>query len=109
MTDQPVSRQSERKLLTMAVQCRTQSGLRDRGTISDISSEGCCISTDSLFFKVGTRIVIRPEGMEGITGVVKWIGSDKAGVQFDCPLYGPIIDHLAAHHADGRTVGVNAR
>ena len=82
----------------MAAQCRTQSGLRDRGRISDISPEGCCISTESLLFKVGTRVMIKPEGMEGLTGVVRWIVGDRAGVEFDGPLYGPVFEHLALQH-----------
>ena len=99
-------RKSQRKLVEMSAQCRTQNGLRDMGRISDISAEGCCVTTNSLFFKVGTRVVIRPEGMEGLTGVVRWIAGDKAGVEFDCPLYGPVIDHLAVHHSAGRPVNL---
>ena len=76
--------------------------------IFDISPEGCCVSTDSLFFKVGNRVVIRPEGLEGLTGVVRWISNDKAGVEFDTPVYGPVIDHLAARHSAGIPVDLKA-
>jgi hypothetical protein len=107
MSNDAITRRSQRKLVTMAAQCRTQSGLRDKGRISDISAEGCCISTDGLFFKVGTRIVIRPDGMEGLTGVVRWTAGDKAGVEFDVPIYGPIIDHLAIHYSAGKQVNLN--
>jgi hypothetical protein len=98
-------RRSQRKLVSLAAQCRTQSGLRDKGRISDLSSEGCCISTDSLFIKVGARVVIRPDGLEGLTGIVRWISEDKAGVEFDTPVYAPVVDHLALHA--GRPVKVN--
>ncbi|SFG14559.1 hypothetical protein SAMN05518801_10883 [Novosphingobium sp. CF614] len=83
----------------MAVQCRTQSGLRDNGEISDISTEGCCVRMRGIYFRVGTRVVLRPQGMEGMTGIVRWISGDLAGVEFDRPIYGPILDHIAAAHA----------
>ena len=107
MAQEPTPRRNERKPVQLAAQCRTQSGLRDRGHISDISPEGCCVTTNSLFVRVGARIVIRPEGMEGLTGIIRWIEGNKAGVQFDSPVYGPVIDHLAAVHAAGRPVGVS--
>lgn len=92
----------------MAAQCRTQSGLRDRGQISNISAEGCCVSTDRLYLQAGARIVIRPEGMEGLTGVVRWVDGNRAGVEFDAPLYAPIVDHLAAQYSDGKLVPLSS-
>lgn len=83
----------------MAVQCRTQSGLRDNGEISDISAEGCCVRMRGLYFRVGTRVVLRPEGMEGMTGVVRWTHGDLAGVEFDRPMYGPVLDFIVSTHA----------
>lgn len=82
----------------MSVQCRTQSGLRDNGEISDISTEGCCVRMRGIYFRVGTRVVLRPQGMEGITGIVRWVSGDLAGVEFDRPIYPPIVDHIAAAH-----------
>lgn len=78
----------------MAVQCRTQSGMRDDGEISDISVEGCCLRMRGLYFRVGARLIIRPKGLEGLAGVVRWISSDLAGVEFDRPIYGPVLEHL---------------
>lgn len=83
----------------MAVQCRTQSGLRDHGEISDISAEGCCLRMRGIYFRVGTRLIVRPAGMEGLSGVVRWVRGDLAGVEFDRPIYGPVFEHLAAAHA----------
>jgi len=101
-------RRAERKSVVLRAQCRTQGGLRDSGYISDISAQGCCVSTNSLFFRVGSRVLIRPEGMEGLTGIVRWIAGDKAGIEFDNPIYGPIVDHLAKMHAAGSPIGVDS-
>lgn len=95
-TGQP--RRSERLEVEIDAQCRTQSGLRDRGRISNISAEGCCVTTNALFVKVGLRVLVRPDGMEGLSGVVRWIEGNRAGILFDAPLYQPIVDHLAARY-----------
>lgn len=93
------NRGNDRKPVVLTAQCRTLSGMRDQGRISDLSTTGCCVQTNSLFFRVGSRVVIRPEGMEGLTGVVRWIAGDKAGVEFDQKLYGPVFEHIVERHA----------
>jgi hypothetical protein len=91
----------------MATRCRTQSGLRDEAQISDISPQGCRLTTHSLAFSPGTRVVIRPQGLEGITGVVRWTEGYSAGVEFDAPLYEPVVDHLSQLHAAKEPVTVS--
>lgn len=83
----------------MAVQCRTQSGLRDKGEISDISSEGCCVYMRGMMFRLGTRVMLRPQGMESMSGVVRWIVGDLSGVEFDRPIYPPVVDHIVSVYA----------
>ncbi|MCB2074802.1 MAG: PilZ domain-containing protein [Novosphingobium sp.] len=107
MSREIISRKAPRRPLAMPAQCRTQSGLRDNGEISNISAEGCCIITRGIFVKEGLRVVIRPEGMEGLTGVVRWIEGHKAGIEFDAPLYGPVVDHLSRQYADGSQISVS--
>ncbi|WP_159982567.1 MULTISPECIES: PilZ domain-containing protein [unclassified Novosphingobium] len=99
MTRRILPRRSQRRSVALAVQCRTQSGLRDDGEISDISTEGCCLRMRGLYFRVGSRLIIRPKGLEGMPGVVRWVSADLAGVEFDRPIYGPVLDHLASAHA----------
>ena len=99
-------RHESRKLVEMQAQCRTQSGLRDTGRISDISCDGCCVSTNALFVKVGARVMIKPEGMEGLTGVIRWVDGFRAGIEFDTRIYAPVLEHLAAAHAAQQTVAI---
>lgn len=54
--------------------------------------------TRGICFRVGTRVVLRPQGMEGMTGVVRWVSGDLAGVEFDRSIYEPVVDHLAGAH-----------
>jgi hypothetical protein len=99
MTRRILPRRSQRRAVALAVQCRTQSGLRDEGEISDISVEGCCLRMRGLYVRVGARLIMRPQGLEGMPGVVRWVSGDHAGVEFDRPIYGPVLDHLAKQHA----------
>ena len=98
MTRTVLPRRSQRRAVALAVQCRTQGGLRDDGEISDISVEGCCLRMRGIYFRVGARLILRPSGMESMSGVVRWVSSDLAGVEFDRPLYGPVLEHIAATH-----------
>ena len=100
-------RKDPRHPVTIKAQCRTQSGLRDVGRISDISPEGCCVTTNSLFVRVGLRVLIKPDGMEGLSGIVRWIEGNRAGIQFDTPLYGPIVEHLSSRHGSGAAISLS--
>lgn len=80
--------------------------MRDDGVLSDISPEGCCITTRGILFLVGARVVIKPEGIEGLTGVIRWIDGHRAGVQFDTPLYGPLVDHFARTFGQGKRISI---
>jgi hypothetical protein len=108
MSQPPNPRRVQRRPVTLTATCRTQGGLRDNARIADISQYGCCLRTSMLAMRVGARIVIRPQGLEGVGGVVRWIDGQLAGIEFDSPLYEPVVDHLSRLHAAGDTVGVFA-
>ena len=91
-------RKAERKPVALGATCRTASGLRDNGRIADISEKGCCLVTRAMMVKVGARIVVRPEGMEGLPSTVRWIRGNAIGVEFDAPLYLPIVEHLCRRY-----------
>lgn len=91
----------------MTATCRTASGIRDQGSISDISATGCCLATKSTLVKVGGRVVIRPEGMEGLGATVRWISGNRMGVEFDSPLYQPVVDHLTTRYAKDGMLSVS--
>lgn len=95
--------------MILAATCRTQSGMRDNAFISDISPHGCRLATSTLAVRIGLRIVIRPQGLEGLGGVVRWIAGQHVGIEFDTPLYEPVVDHLSQLHAAGTPVGVSPR
>ena len=104
-----VPRRSQRHPVLLASRCRTQTGLRDVGTISNISPEGCCVTTKALFVNVEMRVLVKPDGMEGLTGIVRWIVGNRAGIEFDSPLYGPVVEYLVSRHGTGRPIEISPR
>lgn len=107
MSSKPSSRHQKRRPVELPANCRTQGGLRGSGRILDLSPLGCCVSTNGLFVRVGLKVVIRPKGLEGLMGTVRWIEKYRAGIEFDRPLYEPVVDHLAKIHASGESVDID--
>lgn len=87
-------RTAQRLQLILPARCRSRSGFVDSVVISDISTHGCRIDSLALILQRGDMVVIRPEGLEGLTGVIRWIKAHSAGIEFDRPLYAPVVEHL---------------
>jgi hypothetical protein len=96
LEDPPKPRNAERKAVRMPASCRTANGLRDDGWLEDISAVGCCFVTRGTCFKIGNHVVLRPGGLQGITGIVRWVRANRCGVEFSAPLYPAVLDHLCA-------------
>lgn len=103
--DRPYTpRRAERQPVRLAVQCATWDGRHGEGQLSDISCEGCCLRSDMQPFRVGGRIMVRPEAMDGLTGVIRWVrdtmaGITMAGIEFDRPISADVIAKIAQHQA----------
>ncbi|WP_343612967.1 PilZ domain-containing protein [Novosphingobium sp.] len=93
------SRKVNRLPVTLAAKCRTMGGMRDEAYLCDISTHGCKMVTRSLYLSIGMRVTIKPDGMEAISGVVRWLSQDGAGIEFDSPLYAPVVENLGVRHA----------
>lgn len=85
---------SERLPLVLPARCRSKSGFLDRVVMVNLSPEGCRIESRALTVHTGDLVVIRPEGLEGLCGDVRWISGHAAGIRFDTPLYAPVVEHL---------------
>jgi hypothetical protein len=87
-------RRSNRQLSILSVRCRVAQGLTPQVWLTDLSTLGCQLVIRAGALKPEQCVVIRPEGMEGIAGKVKWVIDVKAGVEFDRPLHQAVVDHL---------------
>jgi hypothetical protein len=99
-------RRTNRQLSILTVRCRVAQGLTPQVWLTDLSTLGCQLVIRAGALKAEQCVVIRPEGMEGIAGKVKWVVDVKAGIEFDRPLHQAIVDHLLLSPA--RTAAENA-
>lgn len=90
----PDPRRSERLALAMPARCRTLGGFADDVVIRDIAPHGCRIVSHALAVRPGAKVVLRPTGLEGLCATVCWVRGHEAGVEFDQPLYLPVVEHL---------------
>jgi hypothetical protein len=87
-------RRTSRQLSILSVRCRVGHGMSPQVWLTDLSTLGCQLVIRAGALKPDQCVVIRPKGMEGIPGKVKWVVDIKAGVEFDRPLHQAIVDHL---------------
>lgn len=93
-SSQQILRCSDRLPLVLPARCRSRSGFLDSVVMTDISPEGCRIERTGLGVLPGDLVTLRPEALALIGGVVRWVSGDSAGIRFDNPLYGPVVEHL---------------
>lgn len=91
-------RRAERFPILLPARVRTRSGFLDRVMVTDISIWGCRIESGALTMHKGDLVVVRPEGVEGLCGRICWVDGHTAGIEFDRPLYGPVVEHLRREH-----------
>lgn len=106
--DAPPSRKEKRNAVAIRARCRTLNGIRGEGAIHDISANGCSVTLPSLRLKVGSRVIVKPEGLEAIAGIVRWTSKGRAGIEFNRPLYEPVLDDLSRRHRPAGTVTITS-
>lgn len=102
-----IPRRSERKSVALGARCKTVDTLPETGRISDISIHGCCIRTRRDFLRVGTHVVIHPQGEDHLAGTVRWIAHDCAGVEFDHAIHDGLFDRLVRMHPPGSEISLS--
>lgn len=97
--DGQTNRRSQRAPVVIPARCRSRSGFVDRGTISNLSLEGCRFESHALTLHPGDLVVVTPSGLEGLCGQVRWVLGHSAGIEFQRPFYAPVFEHLCRQHA----------
>lgn len=92
--DESRKRRSQRAPVVLPAQCRTEMGSFGTIEIMDRTAEGCRIFAKALPFRVGQRVKLKPENFQVLAGTVRWVEHDLAGIEFESPLYGPVVEHL---------------
>lgn len=82
-----------------------RSAMQKVGGVSllDLSVCGCRVRTTGSPLAAGQLLIVRPEGIEGLEGVVRWVEDNEAGIEFSRPLHPSVLDHLVATASSSRS------
>lgn len=87
-------RRSQRRVVLLEAQLRTGGGLRDTGTVLDLSPSGCSVTVNTFFLSYGQRLTVRLPGLESLAGTVRWIEGQRCGIEFAYALHPAVVEHL---------------
>lgn len=76
------------------LQCRYRSGMRLELNILEISAGGCMVESLGWSVRPDEDISIKLPGLGYQPATVVWIEDGRAGVAFEEPLYGPMLEHI---------------
>jgi len=92
-------RRDARQVVETKGQLRQGMGIALPVDITDLTSEGCCISTIPRNLRRGDYVSLRIAGFGPIAGELKWLHlGKKAGVYFYNPLHQAVFEHIIAKH-----------
>jgi hypothetical protein len=97
-----IERSSERTVVRMQALCRVVHGVRNEGWLENISARGCCFVSTRHFFSTGSQVLLKPNGLNALWGSVRWTNGPRCGVEFEQPLYGPVLQHLIERYGDAK-------
>lgn len=98
MPDHQEGRHQERLAVSIPARCISKVD-KLPATINDLSCNGCRIGNHVRTLAVGSRVTIKFDGLEPLSGLVKWSNPDFAGVQFEAPLHPSVFERLSRMHA----------
>ena len=94
-----MGRKNDRKPVDMRADFRA-SGDQVIVVLSDISVKGCRITVSGIPLTPNQNVVLRPDGLEHLTGTVRWAMGCFAGIEFDLPLDSSVVEYLCRLHPD---------
>jgi hypothetical protein len=95
LMSQETFRKNKRQETKQTVRCKTSHGGAELVWMLDLSPTGCQVMTQHGRLRVGESVIVRPQGLEGIPGFVRWSKADRAGIEFSPPLHPSVADHVA--------------
>lgn len=87
-------RREERHGVAVEGRYRTGSGVPKDVSVLDISEGGCRFFDKFGRLIPGARITVRIGAIGPIEATVRWCEDQVVGVEFDNPIYGPVLEHI---------------
>lgn len=73
-------------------------------SISDLSARGCRVWTTDDSIGVGSCVFVRLNDLAPLRATARWRRGASVGLEFDQPLYIPVLDHLLGQWTFAMTV-----
>lgn len=93
-TPMRIPRAAMRYPVWITATCRTSLGRVADVILSNLSTDGCGLSIGEDMVRPGQVVSVKLPSLEPLHGVVCWVKGKQAGVKFERPLYGPVLEHL---------------
>lgn len=75
----------------MDVLCRIAPGRSREVWLTEISTTGCQVRFRKGLLAERQYVVIKPQGIEGLSGAVRWVLGEMAGIQFERPIHEAVL------------------
>ena len=98
MPDRDETRRQSRQSVSIPARCISKVD-KLPASIDDLSCKGCRIGNHVRQLAVGSRVTLKFEGLEPISGLIRWSSEDFAGMEFETPLHLSVFERLSALHA----------
>lgn len=89
-------RRESRGLVTMPGRIRHTINRRSEVAIADLSRLGCRI-VGPVDVSIGSTLFVRLDQLAALRTTVRWRSGTSLGLEFDTPLYLPVLEHLLRH------------
>ena len=87
----------EREAVFVKARCRTSHWHVADAALSDISAQGCGITTRT-GLQAGQAVELRCGSSKGLAGTVRWVKNIQAGIEFEMPLGEAELKELLREH-----------
>ncbi len=91
-------RRNERAKVAIGAKCGTDAGRRAFVAVIDLTVAGCCLFAREARFVAGQKVVLHPECLAPVNGIIQWTRGPLTGVKFDSELHPAVLEHLARTH-----------
>lgn len=94
MSKRLILRREMRVPVALSGECRTGPGEWSFAKLHDLSTHGCSLTTRGRSLRDKANVMVRFAGLEAQPGTVRWNIRERAGVEFNQPLYPPVFNHI---------------
>jgi len=91
---QTATREARVESKVLISRLRSRTGRVNEVNVVDLSLAGCMLERQSLSVYVDDRVLLKLPGLRYLPARVTWIEDRHTGLEFEVPLYEPVLNHV---------------